>query len=62
MRFQWRRCNKYGKRCANISGATAATYRVISNDVGSRLYAVVTATNALGSAAASTGFSAIVKR
>ena len=62
VRFQWRRCNKYGKRCASITGATASTFRLTSKDVGYRLYAVVTATNIAGSTPASTGLSAIVKR
>jgi hypothetical protein len=62
VRFQWRRCNKYGRRCANITGATASTRRLLSADVGMRLYTVVTATNLLGSTAASSELSVIIRR
>src|SRR3712207_3004697 len=36
--------------CADIPGATGATYTAVSADVGSRLRSVVTATNAASSA------------
>ena len=42
-RYSWRRCGYGTGRCANIAGATSATYRVRGHDLGSRLRAVVTA-------------------
>ena len=48
--FQWSRCQ--ATACADISGATAATYRPISADAGRTLRVRVTATNAGGSATA----------
>src|SRR6185312_9685008 len=33
--YQWRRCDSAGANCADIAGATAATYALTSSDVGS---------------------------
>ena len=49
---QWQRCDSAGANCTNISGATAATYVLASADVGSKIRVKVTATNASGSASA----------
>lgn len=46
--YAWRRCPAVGS-CTAIPGATASTYAVQAADVGFRLVAVVTATNAGGS-------------
>lgn len=53
--YQWQRGNTFGGggAWANIGAATASTYAVVSADVGFSLKCVVTATNAAGSAAAS---------
>jgi photosystem II stability/assembly factor-like uncharacterized protein len=50
--YQWKRCDSAGGNCTAISGATAQTYAVAPGDVGSTLRVAVTATNALGSATA----------
>jgi hypothetical protein len=64
--FQWVRCptsggNPTGSDCAAIGGATAATYQVSTADVGRRLRARVTATNADGSATAASNATAVVQ-
>ncbi len=47
--YQWQDCTT---SCTNISGATSATYALTNGDLGHRLKAVVTATNAGGGTAA----------
>jgi hypothetical protein len=42
-RYRWKRCTYATGRCATISGAASATYRVRPHDLGSHLRAVVTA-------------------
>jgi RHS repeat-associated protein len=49
--YQWQHCNSVGESCSNISGATSATYTLVSGDEGHTLKVVVTATNSPGSAA-----------
>jgi hypothetical protein len=48
--YQWQRCDSTGASCADLSGATSASYTVLSADVGSTLSVTVTATNSAGSA------------
>jgi len=57
---QWQRCNASGGSCVNIAGATSGTYVVTPGDVGSTLRVVVTATNASGSASATSAPTATV--
>jgi hypothetical protein len=57
---KWRRCNAAGAVCLDIPGATTTAYRVTGNDLGSRLQAVVTASNAGGQATLATGASSRV--
>ena len=49
-----------GNGCANIGGATASTYSLVAADVGGTLRLVVTATNAAGSASATSAATTIV--
>ena len=51
--YQWQRCNEEGEECADIAGATEATYTPGIEDLGARLLVVVTAVNGAGSATAS---------
>jgi streptogramin lyase len=48
--YQWELCNASGGECSNIAGATSSSYTPVEGDVGHRLRAKVTATNAGGSA------------
>ena len=58
--YAWQRCDAAGANCAAIAGATAATYRLAAADTGRTIRAVVTATNAAGSAPATTTATATV--
>jgi len=58
---QWRRCDASGASCVDLAGATSSSYLVVSADVGSRLRVVVTATNAAGSASATSNPTSTVK-
>lgn len=51
--FQWQRCSATGASCLDLSGATSGTYVVMTGDVGSTIRVVVSGTNSLGSASAS---------
>ena len=58
--YGWRRCDSSGNNCATIANASSSTYVVVSADVGSKLYSLVTATNASGSASQRSALSATV--
>jgi hypothetical protein len=59
-RYQWETCNAKGKSCKSISNQVKTKYLVTAADVGSRLEAVVTATNPLGTATAPSAETKIV--
>jgi RHS repeat-associated protein len=58
--YQWQACNSAGASCADISGATSATFSPAGGEIGSTLRVTVTATNPVGSAASTSGASAVV--
>jgi len=58
--YLWRRCDVNGNNCSTIAGATGQSYALSSADVGSKVYALVTATNSAGSASQRTYLSATV--
>ena len=60
-KWQWKRCNAFGNKCANISGATSQAYVLKAGDVGTKLRINVTATNGAGSAVAESDPSALVQ-
>ena len=59
--YQWLRCDNDGNSCVPITGATDATYTLVAADFGSRIRVVVAATNAAGSAVATSLPTARVK-
>ena len=59
--IQWQRCSAAGAACVNVSGATAATYKLTSVDAGHTLRSTVTARNVNGvSQATNSGLTAAV--
>ena len=50
--LRWQRCDAAGNGCADVPGATAATYRPGPADVGRRLRVIATASNGGGSTVA----------
>jgi hypothetical protein len=54
--YGWQRCEANGTGCADIAGATTASYVLQAADVGKRIRSRVTATNTSGS---STAFSSL---
>src|ERR1700686_2647089 len=55
--YRWEACNSLGEACSVIPGATEASYRAASSQIGGRLRAIVTATNSVGSASATSSAS-----
>jgi hypothetical protein len=58
--YQWQACDSSGADCSDIAGATQSTYTVQSSQVGDTLRAQVTATNAAGSASATSAPTAVI--
>ncbi len=58
--FQWQTCVGTGGGCANINGATNASYVLAASDVAHTVRAIVTATNSKGSTAATTSETALI--
>ena len=58
--YQWQSCNSTGGSCANISGATASAYTVVSGNVGGTLQVIVTAHNSVGTATATAPITPVV--
>lgn len=58
--YQWEKCNSSGESCANLTGATSATYVLGPSNLGTTLRVIVTAKNASGSAKATSAATAVV--
>jgi hypothetical protein len=58
--FNWQRCNPDASACANIAGATSASYTPGIADVGSTLRSVVTGTDSAGSQDQASAITAVV--
>jgi sugar lactone lactonase YvrE/plastocyanin len=50
--YQWVRCNEEGEECSSISGATVSSYTLSTEDAGSAIRALVSATNLSGTSKA----------
>jgi hypothetical protein len=46
--YQWLRCSTTGAQCSSIHGATAATYKLVTKDIGQTIGLTVTASDAAG--------------
>ena len=53
--YQWQRCNEKGESCADITGATEATYTTVAADLGDTLKVTVSVSGTAGSGSASSG-------
>jgi Bacterial Ig-like domain (group 3) len=53
--YVWQDCDSSGSTCSPITGATSSSYIVQASDVGSKVLAVVTASNAGGQNSATSG-------
>ncbi len=58
--YGWEDCNSAGGSCTSIAGATSSSYTLQAGDVGHTVRSVVTATNAGGSASASSAATGVV--
>ena len=58
--YQWQHCNSSAAECADIAGATSASYTPASEALGGTLKVVVTATNSEGSTSATSPASAVI--
>jgi chitinase len=59
--FRWLRCDSRGN-CNKIGGATGSTYRLTTREVNRKVRVIVTASNAKGSAGATSAATATVHR
>jgi len=58
--YQWRRCDAAGASCVDVAGATATSYVLVGDDVGSTIRLKVIASNEAGSSEASSEQTAVV--
>lgn len=58
--YVWQRCDTLGGNCTPIPDATAQTYTLTPEDLGSRIVVVVTATNRVGTTEAASPPTAVV--
>jgi sugar lactone lactonase YvrE len=59
--YQWQLCNAQGEACAAIEGASSSEYQLTSSDIAATVRVLVTATNSVGSAQASSAASAQIE-
>ena len=61
-RYQWQRCNKAGRRCASIPGATRQTYMLAARDAGHRIRVLEWAFNISGTGSPATSRATAIVR
>ena len=59
--YQWELCGPLGEACEEIEGATGASFKLSSGDVGKTLDVVVTATNVAGSTSVATPVTGLIE-
>jgi hypothetical protein len=58
--YQWQVCNTLGQACEELKGATGSTLKLDPSEIGKTLALVVTATNAAGSASATSTVTGLI--
>jgi uncharacterized repeat protein (TIGR01451 family) len=58
--YQWRRCDAAGANCADIASATGSNYTLVSADSDHTIRVVVTGTNGIGNASATSSQTASI--
>jgi hypothetical protein len=58
--YVWEGCDGSGNNCTPISGATSSSYAVQASDIGRKIFAIVTASNAGGQNSSSTALTAAI--
>jgi hypothetical protein len=58
--YAWQECDGSGNNCTPISGATSNSYAVQASDVGHKIFAIVTASNAGGQNSSSTALTTAI--
>ena len=59
--YQWQRCDSGGANCANISGATASSYTLVTTDALNTVRVVVTASNTAGTTTANSSPTGVIQ-
>ena len=59
--YQWQDCDSSGAGCANVAGATSATHGLSASETARTVRVVVTATNSIGSTAASSPATGVIE-
>jgi hypothetical protein len=60
-KYQWLRCDSSATNCVDVANATNTTYLLGNGDVGTRMRIRVTATNAAGSANATSNATSVIR-
>jgi hypothetical protein len=58
--YAWESCDSSGNNCKPISGASSSSYAVQASDIGTKIFAIVTASNAGGQNSSSTALTTAI--